>query len=92
MAATARAAAFCVDLRPRAAGPDWPEAFAAAARCLTFDSGLERLYTTPIPRSGANQICCGYGIEDAVDVGLHAPEWSVEFLERAARRKEFVHA
>jgi hypothetical protein len=50
------------------------------------------LYTTLIPRSGVNEICFGCGIADAAEHGFHAPAWAFEILERAARRKEFVHA
>jgi hypothetical protein len=55
------------------------------------DAGGDALYTTHIPRPGANQICCRCGIAAAED-GFHAPASAVEILERAARRKEFVHA
>jgi hypothetical protein len=49
------------------------------------------LYTTLIPRLGVNEIC-GCGIPDVAEHGFHAPAWAFEILERAARRKEFVHA
>jgi hypothetical protein len=50
------------------------------------------LYTTLIPRPGANLICCECGIADAAEDSFHAPASALEILERAARRKEFVHA
>jgi hypothetical protein len=56
------------------------------------DSGGPALYTTLIPRPGVNKICVGCGIADVAEHGFHAPAWAFEILERAARRKEFVHA
>jgi hypothetical protein len=49
------------------------------------------MYTSYIPRLGATHLDCGCGI-DAADDGCDAPVWAVAILERAARRKEFVHA
>jgi hypothetical protein len=57
---------------------------------VSIDAGLQELYTTHIPRRGVNKICFGCGI--AAEHGFHAPAWAFEILERAARRKEFVHA
>jgi hypothetical protein len=56
------------------------------------DSGPRALYTTLIPRPGVNKIWFGCGIADAAEHGFDAPTWALEILERAARRKEFVHA
>jgi hypothetical protein len=56
------------------------------------DSGSAALYTTLIPRPGVNKICFGCGIVKAAEHGFDAPAWAFVILERAARRKEFVHA
>jgi hypothetical protein len=56
------------------------------------DAGREELYTSLIPRPGVHKNWFGCGIANAAEDRFHAPVSAAEILERAARRKEFVHA